>query len=561
LGVDLSTVPRLFGGERISRALGWAVAYAILAWCTAASFMADTVDYVTAVYLHDQGVNYVFWDFRHLFWRPLGWVLLHLVNPLLSAPARDQPRITVIYIFLTLNWLAGLASLFLLRALLRRFCSQAWAIAFTTVAFLFSLAFLNFLHAGSSYIPGLMFLLLGLYLVARSVEPEASNYIAYGAPLALAVSVCLWFPYAFAVPGALLLPLFYPGTHARWPLVWRGTIICFLLGTFAYGWVLIHQGIYTPAGIVHWVGQGASSVAGTRGVSRSVFGFAHSFIDLGKDGVLFKRFLVHDPYNPVSLRQLLRISLWKLLLFYALLLAIVVRLARSGRTGILAICALSAGPVLIFAVLWFGGDIERYLPLYPALFIAFCCAVAEDRRGPTTILAAVFVAAAIGCNSYALFRPRLQHEQQLAADRVRNVLPLLKPSSRVVEVDIHDELVNFSRSFPLNPINRGAKLLNYPLLNPGTPQVLHWRQDFSAMVATTWNLHGDVWISERVLAARPERGWDWIENSDPHIKWAELPAFFSQFDLGAAAGESDGFLLLLPTEKNLATVDTFKSRK
>jgi len=102
-------------------------------------------------------------------------------------------------------------------------------------------------------------------------------------------------------------------------------------------------------------------VAGVRGVRRTIFGFAHSFIDLGKDGVLFKRFLLHDPYNPVSLRQLVRLSLWKLALFYAVVLAIATRLARSGRSNVLAICALSAGPVLVFAVFWFGGDIERYL--------------------------------------------------------------------------------------------------------------------------------------------------------------------------------------------------------
>jgi len=533
--------------------------------------MADTVDYVSAAYRHnpallfDQGGNYLdyFWDFRHLLWRPLGWGLLHLLNSWFSPVARNEPRITVIYIFLTLNWVAGLFSLFLLRAVLRRFCSQSWAIEFSTVAFMFSLAFLNYIHSGSSYIPGLTFLLLGLYLVARSAEPGASKYLKYGAPLSLAISVCLWFPYAFAVPGALALPLLYPDRSSRrWPLVWRTTIICLLIGVSAYAWVLIHQGIYTVPGIIHWVGQGASNVAGVRGVNRAVFGFAHSFIDLGKDGVLFKRFLLHDPFNPVSLRQLVvRSSLFKLALFYALLLAMVVHLARSGKRNVLAICALSAGPVLVFAVFWFGGDIERYLPLYPAFFIAFCCAVADKRHGLTKILAVVFVAAAIGSDWFAVSRPALQHQQQIIADRVQDLLPLLKPFSRVVEMDIHDDLVNFSRSFPLNPINRRSNLHNYALLNPGTPQVPHWRQDFAAMVAATWNAHGDVWISQRVLATRPKANWEWIEKSDPHVMWREVPALFSQFDYGTTIGNDDGFLLLLPTPNNLSIVDSLRSQK
>jgi hypothetical protein len=547
--------------ERLSRVLGWAVSYAILTWFTAAYFMADTVDYVSSAYVHDQGINYVFWDFRHLLWRPLGWGLWHLLKPWLSV-ASAEPRITILYIFLTLNWLAGLFSLFLVRAILRRFCSQSWAIEFTTVAFVFSLAFLNFLHSGSSYIPGLMFLLWGLYLTARSVEAGASKFAKYGAPLALAISVCTWFPYAFAVPGALALPLFYPD-HAdrRWPAVWHATILCLLMGVSAYVWVLIHQGIYTVSGVIHWIGQGASSVAGVSGLNRTVFGFAHSFIDLGKDGVLFKRFLLHDPYNPVSLRQLVRISLWKLALFYALLAAILVQLARDRKRSVLSIFALSAGPVLIFAVFWFGGDVERYLPLYPVFFIAFCCAVADERHLPTKILAAVFVAGAVGSNGLALSRSVLRQQQQVVAVRVQDLLPLLKPTSRVVEVDIHDDLVNFARSFPANPINRSSMLLNYPLLNPGTPQIRHWREDFAAAVATTWNAHGDVWISQRVLANRPQANWDWVEKSDPHVTWNEVPAFFSRFDFGPAVGNGDGFLPLLGTPNNLAIVDSLRSQK
>ncbi len=547
--------------EALSRALGWTVAYVILTWYTAAYFMADTVDYVASAYVHDQGINYVFWDFRHLIWRPLGWALLHALKPILSV-ARNEPRITILYIFLTLNWIAGFFSLFLLRAVLRRFCSKSWAVEFATVAFVFSLAFLNFLHSGSSYIPGLMFLLLGIYLLARSVEPGASKYLQYAAPLALAISVCTWFPYAFAVPGALALPLFYPDHGIRrWPAVWRATMLCLLMGFAAYAWVLIHQRIYTVPGIIHWVGQGASSVAGVSGVSRTVFGFAHSFIDLGKDGVLFKRFLLHDPYNPVSLRQLARISLWKLTLFYAFLATMLIQLARSGKWKVLALFALSAGPVLIFAVFWFGGDVERYLPLYPVFFIAFCCAVAGERDRLTRILAAVFVTAAVFSNAFALSRSSLQHEQQTVADRVQNLLPLLKPSSRVVEVDIHDDLVNFARSFPANPINRKAILLNYPLLNPGTPQIRHWRQDFAAAVTAAWNANGDVWISERVLATRPQASWDWVEKSDPHIAWSELPAFFSRFDFGTKVGKADGFLPLLRTPKDEAIIDTLRSQK
>lgn len=541
--------------------VGWTLVYAILAWLTGSYFMADTVDYVSSVYLHDRGINYVFWDFRHLFWRPLGWVLLHLLGPLLTPVSGGVPRVAVLYIFIALNLVCGLVSLFLLRAFLRRFQNPRWTVEFASIAFVFSLAFLNYIHAGTSYIPGLMFLLLGLCLITRSADPGAFRYVKYGAALSLAVSVCLWFPYAFAVPGSLALPLFYPDRSSqRLPQMVRSTIVCLCAGILAYAVVLAHQHIYTIQAILHWVGQGASSVAGVRGFNRAIFGLTHSFIDLGKDGALFKRFLLHDTYNPVSLRQLLRLSLWKIALFYTLLLAAALQLLCSSRgRNVLAICACMAGPVVVFALLWFGGDIERYLPLYPAFFLAITCAIANDRRGLTKVITAVFLVAAIASNVAALSRYTLRHQQQLVVDRIDPLLPMFKPGSRIVVVDIHDEVVNFSRSFPLNPVNRRSQPLEYALLNPGTPQTRHWRQDFAARVLATWDLHGDIWISQRLLAARPEGSWGWIENSDPNVEWQDLDALFPQFDFGPSAGGNDGFLLLLPTQKNLAIIDSLQA--
>lgn len=551
--IDSGKPPLLF--------LAWTLAYAATAWFTRAYFMADTVDYVSAVTLHDRGIDYVFWDFRHLSWRPLGWVFLHILNPVMPSTAHEEPRIGVLYIFIALNCIGGLLSVFLLRAFLRRFSVRAWAIECSAFAFLFSFAFLNYIHGGTPYIPGLMFTILGYYLVARSAEPDASWYWKYAAALSLALAVCLWFPYSFAVPGALALPFFFPNRGMQhWRTISVTTIACVLLGIFTYGAVLVHLHLYTVPAIMQWVGQGASSVAGVHGLDRTVFGFAHSYIEMGKDGVLFKRYILHDPYNPVSIRQLPRVSLWKLALFYTLLAAIVLTLVRSapGR-NILAMCVLAAGPVLVFSFFWFGGDIERYLPLYPAFFLALSSAIGGDRSKLVRLLATVFLILALVSNVGALSRHKLEDQEQATVDRIEPLLPLLQPASRVVEVDIHDDLVNFSRSFPLNPVNRKSKLLNYPLLNPGTPQTQRWRQAFAANVATTWNAHADVWISKRLLSSRPKADWDWIEHSDPNVKWKDLYEFFSQFDFGSDVDGEDGFVQLPPTQKNAAIIDSLQA--
>ena len=107
--------------SRLRMALPWITAYALVSYLTGAFFMADTVNYVTDVYNHYRGFNNSLWEFGHLLWRPLGWVLLRTLGPLIKLFAGPDPQIQVTYIFLALNWLAGLACVLLLRACLHRF--------------------------------------------------------------------------------------------------------------------------------------------------------------------------------------------------------------------------------------------------------------------------------------------------------------------------------------------------------------------------------------------------------------------------------------------------------
>ena len=128
-----------------------------------------------------------------------------------------------------------------------------------------------------------------------------------------------------------------------------------------------------------------------------LFGFARSFISMGRDGILFKRFINHDPYNPVSLFS-----------FSAKPSQVYVFLLRPHRHGRRAeISAFQdfrrisrCMPVIGFALLWQGGDMERYLPLFPLLFLWRCqvrCAAKRSSRlfGP---IAVVFVSLLVVTN-------------------------------------------------------------------------------------------------------------------------------------------------------------------
>src|SRR6267143_4208635 len=89
--------------------LMWTVAYALVSYFTGAYFMADTVDYAAAASGHEVGTISTFWEFGHLFWRPLGWALLHTLGPWIRYLTGPNPRIEMTHIFIALNWIAGLA--------------------------------------------------------------------------------------------------------------------------------------------------------------------------------------------------------------------------------------------------------------------------------------------------------------------------------------------------------------------------------------------------------------------------------------------------------------------
>ncbi len=546
--------------SRLRIALSWVAVYAVMSQLTGAFFMADTVDYGTDVYHHIYPPPRTFWDFGQLFWRPLGWLLFRIFAPVIGWFTAPDPWTGVIRILMTLNWLAGLACVLLLRACLHRFSIRPTIANFCTLAFLLSNAFLNYIHTGSPYIPGLTFLLVGLYLLAGPAETSPSPWRPVWAAGALALAVCLWFPCIFAVPGILATPLLYRGdSHYNRTLALRATIYFLIMGLFAYGLVMVGLGLYTPEGIFRWVTAKSAATVGVQGITRAIFGLARSFINMGDDAVLFKRFLLHDPYNPVSAVELARASLLKLFLFFGLLIVVLKQLLRSADRRIFWAFLAVAAPVFAFAPFSHGGNIELYLPFCPIFFIAVGCALTDD-RAPAYLkwFSAVVLLVGIFSNFSATSIFTLGKERQHAQERVKDLLPLLNSKSRVIVLDVNDEFQNFKRSYPFLPIVRYDMIRTYAAVNVGTPKDLHWQRDLAQFVLKTWGAGGDIWVSMRVLEVRPQRNWNWVEGADPHVTWSMVRSFFAEFDYGRSAGGEDGFLLLPSTERNKAIINSIQ---
>ncbi|MDT7540268.1 MAG: hypothetical protein QOE33_172 [Acidobacteriota bacterium] len=554
--------PALTPAATLRRDGALALIYLLVTSLTSANFMGDTLYYADSVVgmaagritpaAWDARGNYSFFEFGHLLWRPLGCALYVLTGPLARRLYAGDARDAALFILVAANWVAGLACVLLLRRVLEYVAGREWIIVTSSVGFACTYGFLNFTQSGSSYIPALALYLAGLLAMLRGGERVGHTWrtaIVGGALLACAV--CLWFLYVWVVPVALAAPLILFGDDVRRRRLFiHGALVSGAITVLVYaGVVVFGLHIAELATLKAWVASSGHGLDNNRGLLQVAFGSARSFMSVGHDNVLFKRFLLHDPYNPVGAFDLFRLSLWKLALFYLASASALLLLLSGGARGrrVLTLFCLGALPILLFAALWQGTTPERYLPLYPVAFVAFACAL-DARRGRALLKAIVlaFVAALVCVNVVALSNRTLDRRQSEMTTRTRELLPLLKRESVVVEVK--EELKDLQWEFPFHPLNRVMTV--YSAVSIGDVASSQWREEFAAKTLETWKAGGDVWLSRRVLEPRPSGASYWVEGSDPRITWAQIEAFFNGFERGPEIGGADGFVLLARTPRN-----------
>ncbi len=528
-------------------------AYIITTLVTTANWQGDTVDYVESIALFNRGVNHYMWDFAHLFWRPLGWLLSVVFAPITSLFVGNDDRLNVMLTLMCVNWIAGAFCVILIHSIVHRATGErTWIANVVAVAFIYTQTFLNWAQTGSAYVPGFALLLLGFHiLITPNDGPERQDWrLAMYAGSALAGAICLWVPYLLTAPAALFAPLFLFGfSRNRMRFAFQTAIACAFLTGAAYLTVIVGLKLHTVDQVRAWISSSAHGVDYS-GAARVVFGFARSFINMVNEGLLFKRYLISDPFNPVSLHDLLGATLLKLVIFYVFLATIVFNLFRSQhRTRILPLFILNSVPVMLLAYSFGGSEPERYLPLYPALFIAISVAL----RGPSRIARAIilaFISVMIVSNSALMARPVLYRKQEAAVSRVRDLLPRLNGRTMVFVATYQDELITFSRTYPFDPINRSGRFHIDALISPGTSWNLRWREDFASRSLSTWSGSGEVWISKRVLSAHPRAEWNWAEGADRRVSWSDLYRLFSRLELTDDVGGPDGFVRLSHSSGN-----------
>jgi hypothetical protein len=522
---------------------------------TRSTFFGDTRFYESdiASYLDGRAPFAGLLDFGHLIWRPLGALLAF------HGDAAYETTLARVHVtLLSLNLLASLACVWTLWALLRLTKKVTAGFSILVVAaFVTTNGFVNLSRSGSSWLPGLACVMLAccFTLVAerryQASEPAAFYWIL--AALTTALAVLLWVPYVLTVLPIVCAGLLDHPDTPSWKTVLRAAIRVLpgavLLVTVAYVWAICDLHITSAPELFAWLRHAAHGEARDASIARCFFGFPRSFFILGDNGIIWKQFLFHDPFARRTVLEVAAAGTLILALFYGTLaVAGWFFLCDPSYRGTAIWVAAGVVPTIALAVLFEAGSVERYLALYPMVFLVIGVLLAGARTSqPLRALLVLLIVVQVFNNLYASFRPRIDWE---SAALLQRIAPFEnRPGGATVYVvNLNDKLSALYDSpeyATRNDLPQVALLA--PVMYSDIPK---WRAIFAKSSKDRWAAGGEVWISKRAWATRPLRQWLWVENDDPRIHWADVHNFVIRLDTDAETGENDGFLRIANTPAN-----------
>ncbi len=543
----------------IRQSLWVAVAFACILGATRPNTMGDGPAYaaqIAAQLGHPLfGNGNSLWEFGHLLWRPLGWALTSLLSPLLSTVTNWVPFMQVSFVLIAISALGGILTVALWFLLLVDITRSRLLAGLVALAMSCSHGFLLYSHSGCAYIPGLMCLTASFYLLRK-------GRIAAGA-IGFALAVLIWFPYVLAGAALLLIAACPPD----WETPLRGILRAVRPGqairfaaiaaaclVIVFGLGMAARRISSVNEARKWYAESQHGIDQSNKAARIATGLPRSFLSLGKDGVLYKRYLKHDPYAPVAIRDLIGASLWKIAAFDLFLVCLLYELLRRAQSGWpLLLLTAGAGPVIVFAVFLFEPSMpERYLPAFPFLVAAVGWILRDllQARRATQFVVAGFMGCVVVSNLYSFAAPRISTEDRNSMHRLAGFRDTLTNADIVVVMTNQDRILDMMARSPFSVVNRPEPIRTYDVIEPATLRVPQWREEFASEVLSVWERGGKVWISKRVWSARPRPDWDWTEGDDPRVRWPELPRFFSALQTDTDSGGEDGFSRLAPNSVN-----------
>jgi hypothetical protein len=537
------------------------VGYALLLLLTRTLDQGDTSVYGDDLVNWLRGRRATLWEFGHPIWRPLAAAALSVVH---SGPARATDGVLFEEAVRVLTWLSvlgGALAVGLFRAWLARVGVPRWTAVATTIAFAAASAFLSYVQTGSSYVPGVAMLLLGLWALAGD-ERRSDRWTIAVASVGFALAVLLWVPLVLGVPGAALSAIILRGdTPRRRRVALAVCVVSALITILVFVPVAALGGVRSAADFRAWIVESQHGIRGIGGLQRAVVGFARSLVNMDRLGLVAKRYLIHDPYNPTTIADVARAGLFRLVALYALLgaMAIVLAVRPAGRRALGLLMAMAI-PVVGLALKWQGGDLERYLAMFPALFLAIGVLLSMIAPRARTAAAAVVALSTVALNVPAISRTKRDEQCATLTARVQSVpRDPAKPTLMFTPHEL-DEISTYRNRCPDAELLKEAKaprVLGFVMAN--YELAAQWRNELARRADSVWAEGGHVWISRRAFVPSPPSSWKWAEGDDPRLHWKEFREYFTQVDVGPPVGGEDGFVELLPTPRTRAAVERLRT--
>lgn len=533
--------------------------YLLLLAVTRTLDQGDTPGYAVDIVAALHGQLTSLWEFGHPLWRPLGFAILRIIIAGSGAAIAQNHATLLVAAVRTLTWVAassGAAAVMVFRLWLGRLGVPRMPAAAATVGFYSAAGFIGYAQTGSAYVPALAMLVLGLYALAADDRGRTVRTVAT-ASIAFAAAVLLWVPMVLGIPGAALSMILLRGMDRSRVRV--AVLVCLISGCLT---VVVYLVIIRAAGLrsIHdvrvWMANASHGIVGIGGVPRAAMGFARSIVNMGQLGIMVKRLLIHDPFNPPTSLDIVRAGFARMVMFYVALGGMCVVLARrpTGRR-VLVFAACSAAPVFAFALHWQGGDLERYLAIYPALFAAAAYAMSMLSAPSIRALAPVAIAAMCVINVGAIERNKSDRECRLLANRLAAIPRTSGGPTIVISPHGLDDIVMMNVRCPTSPTVTDSSAPEVRgLVMSNTAASYEWRSWLATQTKRAWIAGGHVWVSRRAFAAAPAASWRWAEGDDPRLSWREFPDYFKHVDFGPPVGGTDGFVELLPTERTRAFI-------
>ncbi len=514
-------------------------------------YALNVLDYVANP--HDSAALKNLFDFGQLIWGPALVPLYALTGNFYRHDGELGPFLSVVALEVAISIACGWIAISVLYILALRLRASPAVAAAMAAAFCCLYAVVDYTHSGTPYVPGVALTYVGFWL-ATEASGRSSRPLAAASGAAMGMAILLWFPFALAVPPAALAILLgqragsqNPEREVSWRLALLSICVCGIAVLAAYTAAAVALGIHSAASLHEWVASSSHGWAQNKRLLRLATGLPRGFIFLGHDGAFYKRFVLHDPYAHVGLRDLFVHSLWKLGVFYgfaALLAGALWRFPVSRKISLPLL--LAAGLSIFFGVAIFEpGSAPRYMPAFIFLFAALV-AVMADGAAPKALKSGLAIALGVFgiVNLFELSNARTDTRLAPAMTRLREIRKSASDGDRIVLATNADDLYEFMRCYPFDPLNRGIALTAYDAIEPGTLRTLDWRQEFAQYVLAMWQAGHQVWLSKRLLLDRPPSDAWWTDGDDPHVKWSDLAPFFRQFRFASDLGGTDDFLLV-----------------